>query len=433
MLAGIVQELEELDAHARFELIKARFFAADTHMNDPEEEEEDGKDASHPRPTRQGSRGILPTRLQLERSIQELMRRQTLREDKLRELKEEKREEARRRREAGLSSRSSLGTDSSLDYAVEMQEERFVPEGQEALPSEYEGTGQTKRTIKAQHQPKLLKLRAEAVLPRKLPDCIVYWNRLQVRVESSRHVTLKRLADFRQQNIRQFVDEDAAKEALAAFPRLKDKEMWMDPQRDAFTNPAEEAIFKSREWPRGLKEYDVDGYMKFERVRGTDVFFNSAFESGNLRQAFRVPYAEDFEEVEVEPEVPDFLPEDDQREQRQRIADRRARLAEERQARLDKEDAVAEDGHAATLARVAREEAERAAREAERAAAGEDAAPGEQRGEESGNESDGSKKSQQSQGSGESARDGGPGEPGAANAEKRPDGKEKKEKKKGAA
>ena len=76
-----------------------------------------------------------------------------------------------------------------------------------------------------------------------------------------------------------------------------------------------------------MKKYEIEGFIKFERIRGTDVVFNSKFESGNLRQAFRVPYNHDFESVEVEEEVPDFLPEIDQQEIRERILERRKKLA----------------------------------------------------------------------------------------------------------
>ena len=120
-------------------------------------------------------------------------------------------------------------------------------------------------------------------------------------------------------SIKQFVDDEARDQVLANFPYFKDKDMWIDPKRNKFVNKAEEAIFKSKQWPKGLKEYEIEGYMKFERARGTDVFFNSQFESGNLRQAFRVPYAEDFELVEVDEEVPDFLPLEDQEDIRKRI------------------------------------------------------------------------------------------------------------------
>ena len=61
---------------------------------------------------------------------------------------------------------------------------------------EYEGSGLTKRVIKQQHCPKLMKIRFDAVFPKQLPQCIVYWNRLHVRIESNTHVTLKQLTHF---------------------------------------------------------------------------------------------------------------------------------------------------------------------------------------------------------------------------------------------
>ena len=58
-----------------------------------------------------------------------------------------------------------------------------------------------------------------------------------------------------------------------------------------------------------------------------------------------MPYAEDFEFVEVEEDVPDYLPEEDQEEYRKRIAERKVKLEQERKARLDKEDEDAEEHH----------------------------------------------------------------------------------------
>ena len=131
-----------------------------------------------------------------------------------------------------------------------MQEEQFVPEGQDQdIVEEYEGSGLTKRVIKTQHQPKLMKTKFDSGLPKKLPDCIVYWNRLQVRVESNRLLTLKQLTHFQNMKIIQFEDEKAAKEALDEFPYLKNANKWQDPQRQKFVNKAEEAIFKSKQWP----------------------------------------------------------------------------------------------------------------------------------------------------------------------------------------
>lgn len=52
-----------------------------------------------------------------------------------------------------------------------------------------------------------------------------------------------------------------------------------------------------REWPLAQKAFVTEGFIKFERARANDCFFNSRFESGNLRQVFRVPQESDFDWV----------------------------------------------------------------------------------------------------------------------------------------
>ena len=89
------------------------------------------------------------------------------------------------------------------------------------------------------------------------------------------------------------------------------------------------------------------------------MIFNSKFESGNLRQVFRVPYNHDFESIEIEEEVPDFLPEIDQEEIRQRIIERRKKLAEEKKERLKKEEEDAATEYKAKMERIAAKKAEK--------------------------------------------------------------------------
>jgi len=40
------------------------------------------------------------------------------------------------------------------------------------------------------------------------------------------------------------------------------------------------------------------------------VFFNSRFQSGNLRQVYRVNKDIDYEEIEVEEPIPDYVPDE---------------------------------------------------------------------------------------------------------------------------
>ena len=69
---------------------------------------------------------------------------------------------------------------------------------------------------------------------------------------------------------------------------------------------------------------------KFERIRNSDVLFNSRFESGNLRQVFKVPRDGDYEWVEIEPEVPDYLPPELQEEEKAKIDKMMAEKEKER-------------------------------------------------------------------------------------------------------
>ena len=112
------------------------------------------------------------------------------------------------------------------------------------------------------------------------------------------------------------VDEDAKKQVMTQFPYIDNLECWADRSQEKFVNGHEKAIFNLRKWPRGIKEYTTEGYIKFERVRSHDCFFNSNFESGNLRQVFKVPQEPDFDWVPVEERVPDYLPEELQEERR---------------------------------------------------------------------------------------------------------------------
>lgn len=59
--------------------------------------------------------------------------------------------------------------------------------------------------------------------------------------------------------------------------------MWADTKRDQFVNEIEKKLFFQREWPNANKKRDCEGFVRFDRARATDVFFNSRFESGNLR------------------------------------------------------------------------------------------------------------------------------------------------------
>ena len=38
-----------------------------------------------------------------------------------------------------------------------------------------------------------------------------------------------------------------------------------------------------------MRQFNIEGYIQLDIVREETIFFNSKFESGNLRQAFKVP------------------------------------------------------------------------------------------------------------------------------------------------
>ena len=69
----IITEIELLDPKERFEMIKKKFFEVETFLNDPDPDTD--ATGALTMPERRGSSGVLPTRAQLENSINELMRR----------------------------------------------------------------------------------------------------------------------------------------------------------------------------------------------------------------------------------------------------------------------------------------------------------------------------------------------------------------------
>ena len=85
-----------------------------------------------------------------------------------------------------------------------------------------------------------------------------------------------------------------------------------------------------RKFPPSMKEYETEGYIKFERVRPFDCMFNSRFESGNLRQVFKVPKEHDFDMIPVDDQVPDYLPEELQEEKREENKQKRITYMNER-------------------------------------------------------------------------------------------------------
>lgn len=53
-------------------------------------------------------------------------------------------------------------------------------------------------------------------------------------------------------------------------------------------NRAEERILKDNVFPQGLRKFHIEGQVMLGQLDEYSVFFNSKFESGNLRQVFKV-------------------------------------------------------------------------------------------------------------------------------------------------
>ena len=164
---------------------------------------------------------------------------------------------------------------------------------------------------------KLVKLMPESILPKKLPDNLVYWNRCETRIESQKLVTYSQIQQFQTAQVRQFEDKESAEKVMKVFPLIDDLSMWADPEQQEYTNNHEKAIYNMRKFPPSMKQFQTEGYIKFERLRPWECLFNSRFESGNLRQVFKVPKEIDFDMIPVDMEVPDFLPEEIQEERKE--------------------------------------------------------------------------------------------------------------------
>ena len=160
---------------------------------------------------------------------------------------------------------------------------------------------------------RLIKFKRSTNLPVKLPDSMVYWNRLETRVTSTRLLKPQHLIDFYKLEVPLHRDELAtAKVCRGHFPYIEGSEMWEDKSQEDFQNESERKIYLQTKWAKSLDKRECEGYIRFDRVRCKDVFFNSRFESGNLRQVYRVNKDDDYEEVEVEEEeIPDYLPEEE--------------------------------------------------------------------------------------------------------------------------
>ena len=72
------------------------------------------------------------------------------------------------------------------------------------------------------------------------------------------------------------------------MPYFRNKPIWIDTSnKPRFVNKAEEKILKENNWPVGLRTHIKEAEIVKTRITERSIFFNSKFESGNLRQVFR--------------------------------------------------------------------------------------------------------------------------------------------------
>jgi hypothetical protein len=95
---------------------------------------------------------------------------------------------------------------------------------------------------------------------------------------------------------------------------MKDAEMWAEANPDQFVSDTEKKVFTQTDWPSSLEKRDCEGYIRFERVKSTDVFFNSRFESGNLRQVYKINRPTDYETIDVDKYLSELAEPMDRRE-----------------------------------------------------------------------------------------------------------------------
>ena len=85
--------------------------------------------------------------------------------------------------------------------------------------------------------------------------------------------------------------------------------MFCDPSQEKFVKSAEEQILKGHDWPDGMRKFKIEGQIMIAKVEDNTVFFNSKFESANLRQVFNaVPKGNQTPARESPRKVPEASP-----------------------------------------------------------------------------------------------------------------------------
>jgi hypothetical protein len=122
----------------------------------------------------------------------------------------------------------------------------------------------------------------------ELPIHMIYWNRCETRVLDDALVTNGQLLEFYREEFMHHEDLDGDVAQVSDEPPFfRSKKTFFDPMQEKFVNTAEEKIFKNNVWPDGMKKYHIEGQIILANVDDSTIFFNSKFESGNLRQVFK--------------------------------------------------------------------------------------------------------------------------------------------------
>lgn len=122
----------------------------------------------------------------------------------------------------------------------------------------------------------------------ELPLNLVYWNRCETRVDDEDIVTNSQLLEFYREEFMHHEDLDGSVAQVSdQAPYFRGKPMFRDPKQEKFVSSAEERILKNNVWPDGMKKYHIEGHIILGSVDDSTIFFNSKFETGNLRQVFK--------------------------------------------------------------------------------------------------------------------------------------------------
>ena len=132
------------------------------------------------------------TKMLIEEERQRRLQRQKIRAERLEKLKAEREAEGQVLEEEEIK-KIQEEEEEDIDYAVDMIEEEAVPQGQkDNKEEEIDLHGKKMRSV-MRCPGRLVKLMPESILPKKLPDNLVYWNKCETRIESQKLVTYSQI------------------------------------------------------------------------------------------------------------------------------------------------------------------------------------------------------------------------------------------------